>query len=57
MIGKRLKNTGLDDIPPKILKLLPDTTLGALAHIFNLSFVLSKIVLLREYLFKFNAFT
>ena len=28
---------GLNEIPPEILKLLPDATLGALAHIFNLS--------------------
>ena len=41
---KSTNSCGLDDIPPKILKLLPDTTLGALAHIFNLSFVTSKYI-------------
>ena len=41
---KSTNSYGLDDIPPKILKLLPDTTLGALAHIFNLSFVTSKYI-------------
>ena len=35
---------GLDDIPSKILKLLPDITLGALAHIFNLLFVTIKFI-------------
>ena len=41
---KSTNSCGLDDIPPKILKLLSDTTLGALAHIFNLSFVTSKYI-------------
>ena len=41
---KSTNSCGLDDIPPKILKLLPDTTLGALAHIFNLSFVTYKYI-------------
>ena len=41
---KSTNSCGLDHIPPKIFKLLPDTTLGALAHIFNLSFVTSKYI-------------
>ena len=42
---KSTNSCGVDDIPPNLLKLLPDTTLGALAHIFNLSFVTSKYIL------------
>ena len=39
---KSTNSCGLDDILPKILKLLPDSTLGPLAHIFSLSFVRSN---------------
>ena len=41
---KSTNSCGLEYIPPQILKLLPDTTLGALAHIFNLSFVTSRFI-------------
>ena len=41
---KSTDSCGLDDIPSIILKLLPDITSVALAHIFNLLFVTSKYI-------------